>query len=137
MNFAPVPAGTPAAQALVLRGADPDLEFAPASAYNQYLGITQHATNGIAPNTRALPWSTVAGTVSGYMFTVDPNVLATGLFTEVPTGAALETAFNFITQNMGGAPFTEEVFHECAEAVSLIYRYPGFRKESKSGRDHF
>ena len=123
MNFAPVPAGTPPAQALVLRGADPDLELAPGGAYVQYLGNTQHATNGIAPNTRALPWSTVAGTISGYLFTADATVLATGFFTEVPTGAALETAFNFITQNMGGAPFTEEVFHECAEALvsSLDY----------------
>ena len=80
MNFTAVPAGTAAPAALVLRGADHDLEFPSASPLNMILGDALHATNAAVANTKAIPYSDLAGLITSFLFTSDAVVLATVLW---------------------------------------------------------
>ena len=77
MDFTAVPAGTAAPAALVLRGADHDVEFAVASRFNSILGDAVNAANaaGVA-NAKAAPYSDVAGLITSFLFTADAAVLS-------------------------------------------------------------
>ena len=78
MDFPAVPAGTAAAAALAIRGADHDLEFAAASKLNIVLGNAVNATDAVAhANFKAAPYSDLAGLITGFLFTTDAAVLAT------------------------------------------------------------
>ena len=55
------------------------------------------------PASRNFFWSSVAGLIVDYMFTIDPAVLALGVHAEAVTPAALDAAFAYLTQNMTAA----------------------------------
>ena len=76
MDFPAVPAGTAAAAALAIRGADHDLEFAATSKLNAVLGNAVNATDAVAhANFKAAPYSDLAGLITGFLFTTDAAVL--------------------------------------------------------------
>ena len=81
MQFQAVPAGTSAAQALVLRGGDPEVEMPANCNYLRMLGDAQRATAG-AGNARLIKYSSVAGTILNYMCTADSTFLGYGLIDE-------------------------------------------------------
>ena len=118
MQFSAVPAGTLAPAALQLRGADPDVEHPAGSSYIAMMGATHNARNAVAAaNHRATSWSATAGLVVNYMFTDSQAVLATSTVISVVDLAAIDAAFNYITQGWNNVPYSEEEFRESAEAL--------------------
>ena len=77
MDFTPVPPGTLPAQALTLRGPDPDLVLAANDSFVATLGGADalNATNGPLANQRLMSWSDVAGELVAALFTADQVVL--------------------------------------------------------------
>ena len=124
MQFSAVPAGTLAPAALQLRGADPDVEHPAGSPYIAMMGATHNARAAVAANNfRATSWSATAGTIVNYMFTDDQAVLATSNITSVVDLAAIDAAFNYITQGWNNVPYTEEEFRGSAEALMASLDY--------------
>ena len=98
MQFQAVPAGTTAAQALTIRGGDPEVEMTSNHNYFKMLGDAQRATFG-AGNARFVKYSSVAGTILNFMFTSDATFLGYGAIAEAVDPAELNTAFQFLTQH--------------------------------------
>ena len=118
MDFTAVPAGTPAATALTMRGGDPDIEVLATSDFAKCQAKAMAArTLPATPASRNFFWSSVAGLIVDYMFTIDPAVLALGVHAEAVTPAALDAAFAYLTQNMTVTEMTEEELRESFEAV--------------------
>ena len=108
MDFSAVPAGTAAAAALALRGADHDIEFAATSKINVVLGDALNATDAVAhANYKAAPYSDVAGLITSFLFTSDAAVLAAILWQDVISPAKLEAAFTYLSHNFPDAPLSK------------------------------
>ena len=80
MDFDAVPANTPPAQALVLRGADPDICYPPGHRYHTMCGVA-NAERNLAGGQHAVFYSDIAGEIVNYMFASDAAVLG-GLITD-------------------------------------------------------
>ena len=118
MDFVPVPAGTAAAAALTLRGADADLDFAAGdsveTAFADLLRI-RHVVGG----RRRLSYSSFSGVLSGYLYTNDAVVLNSLVTTHVPGVAKLRALWLYFIANGvdATASLTHEEFTTSADAV--------------------
>ena len=91
MDFTAVPAGKPAATALTMRGGDPDIEVLATSDFAKCQAKALSArTLPATPASRNFFWSSVAGLIVEYMYTLDPAVLSLGVHAEAVTPAALD-----------------------------------------------
>ena len=92
MQFAAVPPGTLPAAAFGIRGPDHDIEVPNGAPFSIALGNALSSRPATIPGSRAIPYSSVAGALAGYLFTTDTTLLARAVQTYVPDPAKLQAA---------------------------------------------
>ena len=75
MDFTPVPVGTLAPQALVLRGGDHELQYQSTDSFHTVASKTLYSRDGPVANAILARYSRVGGLLGSYFFTSDPGVL--------------------------------------------------------------
>ena len=95
MIFTPVPAGTPAAQALILRGAEHDiLVDATHISVSNWSAVTKPVAAPGAPADRLIQHSLICALLGGSLFTEDLNVLLTSTAMAVVQPNKLDDSMN-------------------------------------------
>ena len=119
MDFSPVPPNTTPAQALQLRGPDPDLFVAAADSYITTLGDALEVQTPPVAGQRCVPYSRGAGAQAGMLFTRDPAVLAR--FAHGAVVAPLKLRAHWLRLIADGIPDTAALalheFHAACESL--------------------
>ena len=119
MDLVAVPAGTPAAQAFLLRGPDPLIRVPPGAQIFTCLGVALRAVSVPGGQAHTVPFSSVAGALAGYLLCDLPALLSRLLHEIAPAPAKLQQVFDyFVAQGLDTTrAYTLREFHMACETI--------------------
>ena len=119
MDFTPVPAGTLAPAALVLRGSDHEVQFQSADSFHTVTSTTLYARDGPVANSKLARYSRVGGLLAGYFFTSDPGVIHALLHRKVVGPIKLRALWLRLVHDglPDDAALDSREFHAAAESI--------------------